>query len=337
VTQRLGGLLTAALVAGSTAMSAHAGSYRAPHTRDGAPDLQGVWSNASLTKMQRPEAFKTLVVGASEAAPFERKHGDKKQRASTPIAPDAPAPPVTDAVGQDAEDQFFTPSAELARIGGQIRTSWIVEPRDGQLPFTDAARAEAKAAEFGDDNVFDNPETRPFDERCILGVGGSAGPPFVNPGENAQLQILQTRDYVTILAEMNHDVRIIPLRDRKHGPAGIKPWMGDSIGWWEGNTLVVETVNFNPGERWHWNNGDYVLIGVGAKVTERFTRTGRDSILYRFAVDDRTNYTQTWSGEMPLSRSGGPIYEYACHEGNYALPGILAGARKAESVPPAKP
>jgi len=309
------------------ATAAGAGPYRAPRTAYGAPDLQGVWSNASLTRMQRPAELKALVVSAAEAARYERETAAKKRH--VPTASDA-KPPVIDAVGQEAEDLYFMPSADLARIGAEVRTSWIVDPADGQLPYTTAAKAEAKAAEFGDDHVFDNPETRPFDERCVLGVGGSAGPPFVNPGENAQLQVLQTRDYVVILAEMNHDARVIRLRDRRHAPAAIKPWMGDSVGWWEGDTLVVETVNFNPGERWHWNAGDYVLVAEGAKIIERFTRTSRDTVLYRFSVQDRANYTQTWSGEMPLRRTAGPIYEYACHEGNYALPGILAGARKAE-------
>jgi len=317
----------AALICVCVATAAWAGPYRAPRTAYGAPDLQGVWSNASLTHMQRPPELKSLVVSPAEAARYERETAAKKRH--VPTASDAP-PPATDAVGQEAEDLYFLPSGDLARIGKQIRSSWIVDPADGRLPYTAAAKAEAKAAEYGDDHVFDNPETRPFDERCVLGVGGSAGPPFVNPGENAQLQILQTRDYVVILAEMNHDARIVRLRDRRHAPAVIKPWMGDSVGWWEGDTLVVETVNFNPGERWHWNAGDYVLVAEGAKVVERFTRTGRDSIVYRFSVDDRTNYTQAWSGEMPLNRTAGPIYEYACHEGNYALPGILAGARRAE-------
>ena len=318
----------AVLALACAATTAWAGPYRAPRTVYGAPDLQGVWSNASLTHMQRPTGLTSLAVSPAEASRYEHENAAKKKHA--PVTSDTPAPPVTDSVGQDAEDLYFLPSSDLAQVGGQIRTSWIVDPADGQLPYTAAARAEANAAEYGDDHVFDNPETRPFDERCVLGVGGSAGPPLVNPGENAQLQILQTRDYVAILAEMNHDVRIIPLRDRRHASSAIKPWMGDSVGWWDGDTLVVETVNFNPGERWHWNAGDYVLIAEGAKVTERFTRTGSRSILYRFSVDDRANYTRTWSGEMPLRQTAGLIYEYACHEGNYALPGILAGARKAE-------
>jgi hypothetical protein len=316
-----------AAILGAAPLAA-AADYRAPRTVYGAPDLQGVWSDLSMTRLQRPKEFKTLVVTPAEAAAFEASRKKKVDAEYAPAAPGDAAPPVSDDVGQEGEwpDRL----AGLARIGGQIRTSWLVEPADGQLPYTEAARREAQAAQYADDHVFDNPESRPFDERCVLGVGGTAGPPLLNSGSNTHLQIVQTRDHVVIMAEMIHDARIVRLRDRRHAPAPIRPWMGDSIGWWEGDTLVVETVSFNPGERWHWNAGTYVLIAPGAKITERFTRTGPRQILYKFRVEDSVNYTQPWQGEMPLKAAAGPIYEYACHEGNYALGNILAGARAAE-------
>lgn len=163
-------------------------------------------------------------------------------------------------------------------------------------------------------------------------MGGTAGPPFNNTGSNSLLQIVQTRDNVVIVAEMVHDARIVRLEDRRHIPAAVKPWMGDSVGRWEGDTLVVETTNFHPGERWHWNDGSYLLIAETARITERFTRTGPNEILYRFEVVDPTSYTQAWRGEMLLRATAGPMYEYACHEGNHALANILGGARAEEKA-----
>jgi hypothetical protein len=320
--------LAAALSILAGASLAGAAGYKPPRTASGDPDLQGVWTNVSMTMLQRPKAFETLVISAAQATAYEKVKTDRFEEEIAPLAPETAAPPPVDTVEQEAA-QWYLPPAGLARIGGQVRTSWIVDPADGRLPYTEAARAEAKATEDADDHVFDNPEARPFDERCLLGVGGSAGPPFLNTASNSHLQIVQTSDHVVIVAEMNHDARIVRLRDRRHAPAAVKPWMGDSIGWWEGDTLVVETTNFNPGERWHWNSG-YVLIAENAKVVERFTRTGPAEILYRFRVEDPVNYTQAWRGEMPLRAAAGPVYEYACHEGNYALANILAGGRAAQ-------
>ena len=319
---------TAFIVSLLIAASASAEDYKPPRTSFGAPDLQGVWTNESLTTLERKKDFTTLVVSPEAAAAYEASKTEKYEKENAPLSPDEPAP-TEGKVAQEAQ-QWYAPPVGLARIGGQIRSSWIVDPADGKLPYTEAARAAAKAQEHEDDNVFDNPEARPFDEQCLLGVGGTAGPPFNNTGSNSNLQILQTRDYVVIVAEMNHDARIVRLGDRRHIPALIKPWMGDSVGWWEGGTLVVETTNFNPGERWHWNDGSYVLIAETARITERFTRTGPNEILYGFEVVDPTSYTQTWRGEMLLRAIAHPMYEYACHEGNYALANILAGARQQE-------
>jgi hypothetical protein len=147
---------------------------------------------------------------------------------------------------------------------------------------------------------------------------------------NNNYQIVQTADSVAIVVEMNHDVRTIRLNAKGHLPPSIRPWMGDSIGRWEGETLVVETTNFNPGESLRPYFGATMYLSKDAKVTERFTRVSPTQILYQFAVEDPTVFSQTWRGEMPLNATKGPVYEYACHEGNYALPGILAGARHGE-------
>ena len=149
---------------------------------------------------------------------------------------------------------------------------------------------------------------------------------MMNTGFNGNYQILQTPDYVAILVEMNHDVRIIRMRDRAHIPGSVQPWLGDSVGWWEGETLVVETTNLNPKGHVYSLGGGF-RYSAQTRVLERFTRTAKDQILYEFSVDDPEVFSKVWRAEMPMRAAKGPIYEYACHEGNYALSNILSGAR----------
>ena len=314
---------------------ADAAEHRSARTPAPIPDLQGTWTIRSLTRLMRPDELAGSP-SAAQIAAFEAKTTAKYAANDAPTAPDAPAPAPGSGLGNS---EWLETGVSLARIGGHVLTSWIVLPADGKPPFNDAGREAVKTADDRDDHNFDGPETRPTGERCLLAVGSNAGPPLLNSNYNNLVQIVQTRDHVVILAEMNHDARIIPLvdrpADRRHAPAQITPWMGDSIGWWERGTLVVETTNFNPGERSRFNpSGRYVISGR-AKVTERFTRTGPGEILYEFSVDDPENYTQTWKGEIPLIATSERIYEYACHEGNYSLGNILAGARAAERDKPA--
>jgi hypothetical protein len=167
-------------------------------------------------------------------------------------------------------------------------------------------------------------------ERCLIGFGGTGGPPMLNVLYNNHYQIVQTPDHLMIMVEMNHDVRVVPIAkskaEAKHKPNVIKPWLGDAIGWWEGDTLVVETKNFHPTQIGKTS----VLVTETGKVTERFTRWSEDQILYEFAVEDPNVYSRPWKGEMSLNKDDERVYEYACHEGNYALHGILAGARAEE-------
>jgi hypothetical protein len=317
-------IAAAALLAGG---GAHAGPYRAPRTPYGTPDLQGLWTNTALTFLQRPPIFKALIATDKEEAMliagFKKMAGDLIS--SDPVDPKLPAPPV---VKEAPQSDYIEMPLALARINGQPRTSWIVDPADGKLPFTDAEnKARTAAAKAPED--FDNPENRDTQERCLTAIGSPEGPPMMNTGFNGNYQILQTRDYVTIEVEMNHDVRIIRMGDRSHQPAAIHPWLGDSVGWWEGDTLVVETTNLNT-------QGHVFSLGGGfryspqTKITERFTRTAKDQILYEFSVEDPEVFTRAWRAEMPMRAAKGPIYEYACHEGNYSLPNILAGARAEE-------
>ena len=302
-------------------------AYHAPRTPYGTPDLQGLWTNTALTFLQRPPIFKGLIATDKEEAMMIG--GFKKMAGSiidpAPIDPKLPAPPV---VKEAPQADYIEMDLRLARIDGQPRSSWIVEPADGRLPFSDEEK-KARAAAAKAPELFDNPEDRDTQERCLTAIGSPEGPPMMNTGFNGNYKIVQTRDYVAIEVEMNHDVRIIRMADRTHLPPAIDPWLGDSVGWWEGDTLVVETTNLNP-------KGHVFSLGGGfryspkTKITERFTRTAKDQILYQFSVDDSDVFSKPWKAEMPMRTAKGPIYEYACHEGNYSLPNILAGARAQE-------
>ncbi|MGH6966768.1 MAG: hypothetical protein ACREE0_19995 [Phenylobacterium sp.] len=315
-------IAAAVLIAGA----ADAAPYRAPRTSFGAPDLQGLWTNTSLTFLQRPPIFKALIATDKEEAMmiagFKKMTGDlTKDR----VDPNLPAPPV---VAEAPQADYLEMDMRLARIDGQPRSSWIVEPADGRLPYSDAEKTRRAAAAKAPDR-FDNIEDRDTQERCLTAIGSPEGPPMMNTGFNGHYQIIQTRNYVAIQVEMNHDVRIIRMDSRAHMPAAIKPWLGDSVGWWEGDTLVVETTNLNP-EGHVYSLGGGFRYSERTKITERFTRTGPDQILYAFTVDDPEVFARPWRAEMPMRTAKGPIYEYACHEGNYSLPNILAGARVQE-------
>jgi hypothetical protein len=316
------------------ALAKPAAPYRAPRNAFDQPDLQGIWNNSSLTMLQRPPMFKNLVASDQEAAMmeagFRKMAGDLISTA--PIDPKLGAPPPVDEAPQS---DYIEMDLHLASIAGQRRTSWIVEPADGRVPFNDAAK-QARVADAAAPEKFDNPEDRDTMERCLQAIGTPEGPPMMNTGFNANYQILQTKDEVAILVEMNHAVRTIRLSDRRHLPDAIQPWMGDSVGWWEGDTLVVETTNLNPKGAHVFSLGGGFGYSPKARITERFTRTSPSEILYQFSVNDPATFTQVFKGEMPMRAAKGPIYEYACHEGNYSLPNILAGARVQEKNPPPK-
>jgi hypothetical protein len=207
------------------------------------------------------------------------------------------------------------------RVGGQGRNGFITSTADGRVPL----RKDFKGPLYGRAlprgvGLNDNPESRALGERCLLSFGNSSGPVMLPGLYNNTYQVVQTKDHVAIVVEMVHDARIIPIGGR-HRTDGVRPWMGDSIGWWEGDTLVVETTGFHP---------EQVFRGASEhlKVTERFTRVGKDRMHYAFWVEDPTVFTEPWGGEYEFQRIPGQVYEYACHEGNYGLVGILQGARE---------
>jgi hypothetical protein len=327
-----------------------------PRTPDGKPELQGNWTNETQTPLERMGATGGTLTDQQAAAIEERALAVEEFR-DRPSDPDRPAPPKGGEKGRLAapgQQSFIEIIAEAAggavggyngfwldpglnviRIDGVARSSIIIDPPNGRLPpLTDAgkkrvAEIAARSKKFGE---FDHPEMRPLSDRCLISFGSNAGPPMLpNYFYNNNYTIVQTKDHVMILSEMVHDVRIIRLNAKSHAPASVTPWLGDSIGRWEGDTLVVETTNINQTQLdqtsilWAYRGATENL-----KVTERFTRTGPDTILYKFTMEDPATFTAPFTGELPFTRMDEMIYEYACHEGNYAMANILGGERAKE-------
>jgi hypothetical protein len=310
--------------------------WKMPRTPDGKPDLQGTWSNATITPIERSNEFPNLALNEADAARLEKIVADRIARLSEPSDPNRDAPPKggdgsTGAAGNvGGYNNFWIDSGtKVAIVNGERRSSLVVDPPTGKVPpLTDDARkraSERMAALRARGGEYDHPEFRPLAERCLLSFGSSSGPPMLpNYFYNNNYQIVQTADHVMILVEMVHDVRIVRMNTKQHLAKHIRPWMGDSIGWWEGDTLVVETTNFHPSQLFRGASDNL-------RVVERFTRTGEDSLLYTFTIDDPTTFTTQWSGEVPFEATSEPIYEYACHEGNYALSNVLSGERDREA------
>jgi hypothetical protein len=333
--------LALALAALLIATAAQAGPV--PRAADGHPSLTGVWTNASVTKLTRPLNVKALVVGPAEAAKLARDFPMTRLLESDAAPTDAAAgaPPPSDAVLAGYNLFWIDPGRTLAQVKGQHRTSWIVDPPDGQLPFSDAGRAlvaKAQAYARAADTPAGPDSLEPWD-RCLIASRGSGGPGMLNNIYNSNYQIVQTPGAVAIVVEMVHDARTIPVFPSKaaaqagHGPAALHPWLGDSTAWWEGDALVVETVHVNPEQ----GRAGPIFLTPAGRVTERLTRVSEKQILYEFTVEDPAYYRQPWRAEMSLNAIPGQVYEYACHEGNYALPGILKGTRQAESGGPPGP
>lgn len=321
-------LLMSALLGGffSSHLLAQADGYIPPLTQWGTPDLQGTWSSASITNLTRPRGVDKLTVSVEEALELERSNiwnsiGASQNNAEAVDLPESGARAA--AFNTRGYNYFWIdPGTHLGIVGDEIRTSWIIDPADGQIPYIENGRQLQRNPEgVPRMGSFDGPETRPLAERCLLSFSNAGGPVMLNGLYNNTYQIVQNEDYVMILVEMVHDARIIRI-GKEHRDDGINRWLGDSVGWYEGNTLVVETINPNPVQR--------AFITAAGKVTERFTRWSEDQITYEFTVEDPSLYTQAWKGELGFYESPEPLYEYACHEGNHAFPGILGGARRQE-------
>jgi hypothetical protein len=322
--------VAAMLVACVNTVHAADSSYKPPRTAWGTPDLQGIWTNASLTSLERDGMFPMKAkMTEAEAQEFERNNAfaQMSREDAKPTDPNVQAKASSDPGGYNAF--WLDPGTKLARVNGEPRTSFVVEPATGKIPYTPAGLKALTDARAG--ITFEGPEVRALGERCLVGFGSTSGPPMLPDVYNNNYQIVQTKDHVMIMVEMVHDARVIRIGGRRL-PKHITPWMGDSIGRWEGDTLVVETTNLHPGQKAHYGIKQRFYLPPTAKVTERFTRVAADQILYQFTVQDSEAYTQPWKGEVPMVATNDLIYEYACHEGNYALPGILAGAREGEKA-----
>ena len=286
-----------------------------PRTADGHPDLQGFWSNASITPLQRPKELGSKEFYTAEEAAAVEKH-EFKDRTSW------------DRLGNQSTVHYdmsqFGLDVIQSKVGLSRRTSLIIGPEGRIPPQTPEAQkrlADRNAARRG--HEFDSYEDRPLQERCI--VWTAEGPPMMSSGYNSNLQIVQGPNNVTIMEEMIHDARTIPTDGRPHLARGIRQYMGDSRGHWEGDTLVVDTTNFTDKTSFMGSTPDL-------HVVERFTRIDEDTILYEYTVDDPNTWVRPWTAQQPLSKIAGPIFEYACHEGNLGLPNTLSGARAAEQA-----
>ena len=297
----------AAIPVAAQGPSATAQSYTAPRTPDGQPDLQGFWTNQTYTALERPDDVTKDFYTAEEVATIERGRADREASQTTPgTIPD---------VHYDFS-QFGLDRSQSTLVRTR-RTSLVVDPPDGRIPPLTAAgrrRVADRAALLADSTLNE------LDARCII---KGAGPPLLPQGYNSNFHIVQGPDYVMILVEMIHDARVIPLDGRPQLSESIRQWVGSSRGRWEGETLVVETTNFN---------GKTAFRGSSEtlRVVERFTRVLEDTIVYRFTVDDPATWTRSWTAEVPMKKTIGPLFEFACHEGNYSFSNILSGERAEE-------
>ena len=298
--------------------------YEAPRTEWGLPDIQGVWNFSSNTPMQRSSQYGTRQYLTEEEIEAVQSNSELRDDASDAAIP-----------GTGVDESYNDFWLESAGVGGPQLTSHIIYPENGRLPdlqenayrpdFGQAPARPVRSA-LGISFGTDGPEDRPLSDRCIIGF--NAGPP-VNPSfYNNNLQIVQNKDHVVIITEMVHDARIVPLDNSNHAPDEIGFWTGDSRGYWEGDTLVVETRNFNG------LTNTFSMFGSSddKHLTEKFTRVANDRIDYEFTIDDPATFTDKIVGLIPIYKVAGQIYEYACHEGNYGMVNILRGARVGEEL-----
>jgi hypothetical protein len=314
MTTRLFGALVAVTFAAVT-VAAQRPAYKVPRTPDGQPDLQGFWSNATYTPLERPDKVTKEFYTPEEAAAVEKAAAARESEQTEPGT-------VADVHYDFSQFGLDRSQATLAR---SLRTSLIVDPPNGKLPPVTAegkrilaARAE-EAKRLG--GRWDSAQSNQLDDRCIIMAG--PGPPMMDAAYNSNYHIVQAPGYVMILTEMIHDVRVIPLDDRPQPSEQLRQWIGVSRGRWEGETLVIETTNFNGKNPFRGSTKNM-------KVIERLRRVADDAIEYNFTIDDRSMWERPWSVEAVMRKTNGPLFEHACHEGNYGLYNTLVGARLEE-------
>ena len=302
-------------------------SYEPPRMPDGKPSLQGTWSNASITRLQRNSQHKNLIISDEELQSLTDAHPQVVRQRTDDNLNHADGLLDGSDLGRGRGYNAFwiDPGKEYGLVKGSRRSSWIIDPPNGRIPLK-ADRPRPDFSEGEERSIAAGPEARSLGERCIIGFGGTGGPPMLNTLYNNTYQIVQTPSYVMILVEMVHDARIIPIKGSSESDASVPRWLGNSIGWWEGDTLVVETTNWHPAQA---ARGPIYVSPTG-KVTERFSRYSDQQVFYSFTVEDPNYYTQPWTGELSFNAIDGEVYEYSCHEGNIGLVGILQGAREQE-------
>jgi len=301
---------------------AAAQDWEAPRMSWGDPDLQGTWSSATITALERMAGIDELVVSEEQARGLERQDAGLSSDIDNLPEGDLPAGKVVGGYNT----AWLDPGTRLLRVKGEPRTSIIVDPEDGKVPYTLTGTKRLLSA-IVKTQKRNNPEEQLLGDRCVVGFGSTGGPPMLPVLYNNNYQFVQTPGQVMILVEMNHAVRTIRIEGEPL-PEPIRPWLGDSIGHWDGDTLVVETSQFHPQQSLRGAIKHQLYVGMNSKVTERFTRIGEEEIHYTFTVEDDKIYSQSWRGELTLRPTNGQIYEYACHEGNYGMINILAGERE---------
>jgi len=307
-------IVVVAFIALATVTATAQSKKAIPRTPDGRPDLQGTWDFAQLTPLERPSEFANKdSVTEEEAEEFAQRRIEtsNKDRRDGGAAAD---------VERAYNDFWWDFGTRIAK-----QPSLVVDPPDGRIP---ALTTDARERNANRRTLYDNPEERPFAERCILGF--NSGPPMVPSAYNNNMQLVQTPRHIVILNEMIHSARIVDMSGRPHMPSSMRFLTGDSIGHWEKDTLVVDTTNFSKERAFRGASANMHLV-------EKFTRVDGDTLRYEFTVDDPSTWTRSWTASVPMTRSTELIYEYACHEANYALEGVLKGARFQEKQPPPSP
>jgi hypothetical protein len=340
-----GAISAAALLAVLAAGPAFAQAHRpadAPKAAEApkalARNFEGVWTNASVTQLERPATFSALVVPKDKADAVAKATTARRETANG--RSDLGQGAFKDENATAGYNSFWIDSGDgLMRVRGEARSSFITSPADGKMPFRDRSKSLALMIRDGNEyrsgkGAYTDPEDLPIRERCLISQSDAGGPVMLNAIYNNNYSFFLSPGYFVIYLEMNHDVRVAPIfasaetARASHKPASIRPWLGDTVAWWEGDTLVTETKNVHPEQE----GRTLTPVSPQGTVTERFTRIAKDELLYQFKVDDPVHYTQAWSGEYSFKPAKGQIYEYACHEGNYAMYGILKGARLAEQA-----
>jgi hypothetical protein len=304
-------------------------AWQVPRTPDGRPDLQGNWTNATLTPFQRAEG-RGPVFTPEEVAALEAIDGECPPNPGTVVCGRNQSGGATDEArltGNEYNEIYWDRGSRVAVVRGEPRTSLVTWPADGRVPALTPA-AQQRAAEVRATRSsyaqYDHPEMRPLGERCIVFGRGGAPPLSPNGAYNNNYTIVQTPDHLIIMSEMVHDFRVIPIGGEPRPlPPHVRPWFGTSWGRWEGDVLVVETTNLNPTHTFQGGG----IPSEQAKVIERFERVDEDTIVYGFTVEDPGTYVAPWGGEIPFEKFDQLLYEYACHEGNYSLAAVLSGAR----------